>query len=116
MWEYPLKNASTGVKGLLEAAGHRVFNPTLPHHDRGESTHFHEKCRTVKNRQVSQHLPFYAGTWEYTADMTANALDYVNAIADVILSNNLTNVVLVAHSLSGVWTQLAAQQVGVPCS
>lgn len=43
--------------------------------------------------------------------MTANAFDYVDAIKDVILSNNLTNVVLVAHSLSGVWTQLAAQQV-----
>ncbi len=35
VWEYPMTNASTGVKGLLEAAGHRVYNPTLPHHDRG---------------------------------------------------------------------------------
>eukprot|EP00884_Botryococcus_braunii_P023576 jgi/Botrbrau1/9902/Bobra.0012s0005.1 len=85
VWEYPMTNASTGVKGLLEAAGHRVYNPTLPHHDRG--------------------------TWTTTADMTSSAFDYVDAITDVILSNNLTNVVLVAHSLSGVWTQLAAQQV-----
>jgi hypothetical protein len=51
--------------------------------------------------------------WAASSDLIADASDYVNAITDVLTSNNLTNAVLVAHSLSGVWTQLAAQQVGI---
>lgn len=34
-WNYsqPERGAPTGVKGLLEAAGYAVYNPTLPFHD-----------------------------------------------------------------------------------
>ncbi len=36
-WNYsqPDRGAPTGVKGLLEAAGYAVYNPTLPYHDPG---------------------------------------------------------------------------------
>ncbi|CAL8463657.1 g3191 [Coccomyxa elongata] len=87
VWNYsrPDVGAPLGVKGLLEQAGHQVFNPTLPFH-----------------------APYDHWSW---ADGQMTVQKYVDVYIQVIVVNNLQNVVLVGHSLAGVWMQMLLQQI-----
>lgn len=87
VWEFPrLPEAPGGVKGLLEAAGYTVYNPTLPYH-------------------------FPNDTWNIN-DGLVTIQQYVDVYKGVINSNDLHNVYLVGHSLAGVWMQQLLQQIG----
>ncbi|KAK9836343.1 hypothetical protein WJX81_007121 [Elliptochloris bilobata] len=91
VWNYsqPLQGAPRGVKGLLETAGFRVFNPTLPCHS--PSHRARDVGCTVLGRVITAQV-------------------YVDSYLQVMRANGLSNVTLVAHSLAGVWAQLVVQQ------
>eukprot|EP00884_Botryococcus_braunii_P007427 jgi/Botrbrau1/16686/Bobra.0267s0002.1 len=84
-WSYPGTNAPRGVRGILEDYGYRVFAPTTPYHE-----------------------PF--GRWN--ADLlNVRAKDYVDHFVRVFEENDLQNVMVVSHSMGGIWSQLLFQEV-----
>ncbi|CAK0738454.1 hypothetical protein CVIRNUC_001045 [Coccomyxa viridis] len=87
VWEFPRisQGAARGVKGLLEAAGYTVYNPTLPYHSPTDA-------------------------WNPT-DGEVQVQTYVDTFLKVITDQNLQNVILVGHSLAGVWMQQMLQQM-----